>query len=584
MQIGIDFGSTYSAVSKFNPVINNVEAITFSEGEPASIPSVVSISKKGQKTYGAAAKNQAGKKTVRIFEAFKILLTETNEEMLKIRGYDEIYTPRAIARDYLEYLLDSALHTQKETGYEDIVICVPELWRKNVTTLDGSEILRNILQNEIDLPIRSEGVRVVTEPEAASAFYAYHIEQLENKPFNGHLLLIDYGGGTLDLTITKVSSDGNGHMEISYCDGGGAGENHPDEQGRGNIGSAGIAFQQTVVKLAMQEAGFLKEGSDPDYSKPDFIAAERDLESQLKSVEHIRLIEEVFGEYGSFRRMKDILKDKPRHFIDLEYEDEELPVTFQHLYLAYQSCIAGVLNAEIEKIMPTVEECIGKDPRRPESGLNGDFKIALVGGFGSFFLVHEQIADIYHLDPNPDIDPRTKNIATDKSIQAISLGAALIAAGKVILRKISRFSIGLCTKDNQGRVRELFYAIHYLEELETDHPYFTLRHNATEDIPENRIPWGNLAGNIDSFAIEFTDRLDRCIPMGLKPKMLEKLRDLPDIGIWNCGFSVDKNDVFTFHAVPASGFGMEETQKGIKIHLDNYNGMFDLTVAKEVEV
>lgn len=584
MQIGIDFGSTYSAVSKFNHVINNVEAISFAEGEPATIPSVVCVSKKGQKTCGAAAKTQIGKKTVRIFEAFKMLLNETNEEMLKVRGYDDEFTPRTVTRDYLDFLLRSALHTQGETEYEDIVICVPDIWRKNLTTLDGSEILRNLLQKEIDLPIRDEGVRVVTEPEAASAFYAYHYEKLTNKAFNGHLLLIDYGGGTLDITLTEVCSDGNGRMEISYRESGGAGENHPDTRGIGTIGSAGIAFQQTVVTLAMQDAGLLEEGSVPDYTKPEFISAVRDLESQLKSIAHIREIEEEFGQYGSYRKMRDILDDEPNSFIDLEYEGEELPVTFQHLYRAYQSCIATVLESQIREINAKVEKHIGADPCSPESGARDDFKIALVGGFGSFFLVRAQIAEIYHLDPNADIDLRTRSITTDKREQAISLGAALIAAGRVILKKISRFSIGLCTKDKRGRVKELYYAIHCHQNLQTGHPYFLLNHNAETDTPENRITWAALAGNIESFAIEFTDRLDHCVLMDLKPEILDKLRQLPEYGLWNCGFSIDENDVITFHVVPAPILGLEETQKGIKIVLDNYKRMFNLTAVKEVVV
>ena len=149
MQIGIDFGSTYSTISKFNPVIDNVEAITLAEGEPASIPSVVSVSKKtGQVTCGAAAKIQVGKKIVRIFEAFKMLLTESNEKMLCERGYDAKYTPGSITRDYLDFLLRSVLKTQEAESLDEIVICVPEIWCKSAVAVDGRAILRGILRKE----------------------------------------------------------------------------------------------------------------------------------------------------------------------------------------------------------------------------------------------------------------------------------------------------------------------------------------------------------------------------------------------------------------------------------------------------
>ena len=581
MQIGIDFGSTYSTVSKFNPVIDNVEAITLAEGEPASIPSVVSVSKKGQITCGAAAKTQVGKKTVRIFEAFKMLLTESNEQMLCERGYDRQYSPRTVTRAYLDFVLRSVLHTQGETGYENIVICVPEIWCKNLTTLDGRGILRAMLREEIDLPIGS--VRVVTEPEAASAFYAYHYEKMTKKAFNGHLLLIDYGGGTLDITLTEVSSDGNGRMEIGFRESGGAGENHPDVRGRGTIGSAGIAFQQTVVTLAMQDAGLLAGDAASDYTAPGFIAAVRDLESQLKSVGHIREIEDEFGQYGSYKKMKGILDDEPCGFIDLEYDGEELPVTYQHLFRAYQDCIEKVLDSQIREINARVEKRIGADPCRPESGARDDFKIALVGGFGSFFLVRAQIAEIYHLDPNADIDLRTRSITADKREQAISLGAALIAAGKVVLKKTARYSIGLCTKAKDGAM-EPFFAIRCHQDIEPGHPYFLLNRGAKKDCRETRAVWAALAGNIESFAIEFTERTDHCAMINLKPEIQSRLRRLPEYGLWNCGFSIDENDVVSFHLVPVSVPGMDQKQQGLVIPLDSYANMFDLTAVKEVTV
>ena len=111
MNIGIDFGSTYSMVSKYNTTTCQAEAISIAEGAPASQPSVVSISKKGQITCGIGAKEQIGKKTVRIYDSFKMLLTETDEDMLRRRGYGEEQTPRNITKLYLESLLQGVLNT-----------------------------------------------------------------------------------------------------------------------------------------------------------------------------------------------------------------------------------------------------------------------------------------------------------------------------------------------------------------------------------------------------------------------------------------------------------------------------------------
>ncbi len=156
MRIGIDFGSTYSTVARFNPVSQNVEALTFSEGEPASIPSVVSISGRSSLiTCGKGAKDLIGRPKTRIFEAFKMLLTQADPDMLKSRGYDAVYSPRTITKCFLESILKNTLRRFDETEFEDLVICVPEIWRNKLNTQDGRVILRDVLHeiSESGIPI-----------------------------------------------------------------------------------------------------------------------------------------------------------------------------------------------------------------------------------------------------------------------------------------------------------------------------------------------------------------------------------------------------------------------------------------------
>jgi len=585
MKIGIDFGSTYSTVSRYNHITDNVEAVTFAEGEPASIPSVVSISKSGKVTCGRSAKDQIGKKTVRVFEAFKMLLTERDQALLSARGYDSEYTPRRIAAKYLDSMLCSTMHrfgkNPEQDKVENVVICVPEIWGKNLNTLDGRMILWDVLKNEVTPKIGH--VQVVTEPEAASAFFAFNYEKETKKAFNGHLLLIDYGGGTLDITLTEVSSDGRGSMEISYREGDGAGENHPDSSGDSTIGNAGIAYMQSVVVQALRDAELLGKDEAPDYTSPDFVAAVRDLESQMKTAERIREIEDIFGEYGSYHKLKGILDEDPLDFVFLEYEGEEFVVTYQHLYQCYRNTIEPVLEGKIRAINERVVAHIKSNPCEPAAGARDDFKIALVGGFGSFYLVKKQIAEIYKLDANQKIDLRTKNISADKREQAISLGAALLAAGKIVLRKTARYSIGIYSSNSYGK-NQLFYGIKYHQTVEPGKPYFVCYNEEKPDEPANRVTYGALHGNIRIFAIEFTERRDHGGLMNLKPEMLQNMEKLPMEGFWNLGFSMDESDVISFHIVPRPIPGLPNTSRGIVIPLDSYTRMFDLTAVREVTV
>ena len=403
MKIGIDFGSTYSTVSAYNASLDRAEPLILVEGEPASIPSVVSLNKKGQITCGLGAKDKAGKKNVQIFEAFKMLLNEEDQELLAARGYGGENSPRSITRAYLEDILRGVMlrfSRSEDERLEDVTICVPEIWARSTRGLDGRAILRDILQKECQ--VQAEHVRVVTEPEAASAFFAFNYEKETGQAFNGHLLLIDYGGGTLDITLTEISSDGKGIMEVCCREGGGAGENHVDSLGHRNIGSAGIAYMQTVLLYAMWDSGLLARDQSPDYTDPAFIGAVRDLESQLKNASRIKEIEDVFGSYGSdYEEMADIMDDDDIEFVTVSYEEEDLPVTFQHLYAAYRDVIEKVLREQLELINQKVARYIHADPCSPSAGIDGSFKIGLVGGFGSFFLVKKQLAEIYKRDLEP---------------------------------------------------------------------------------------------------------------------------------------------------------------------------------------
>ena len=316
MRIGLDFGSTYTTVAAYDRLRECVATLSPGQGE-ISVPSVVMFDDdeenggQSQILCGTAAKGSIADGDAKKYEAFKMLLVENDKEILKEKGYTEERTPRDIGRVYLQNIL-AAITNRYHEDFDKIVVCVPEIWSSGVHTLDGRNILREILLNEIKLPgdKKIRDVKVVMEPEAASAFYAYNYEQETNRKFNGYILLIDYGGGTLDLTLTKVVSEENGVMKIMFCDHGGCGENHRNDDGVFTIGSAGIAYMQKVVQLAMTGAGI-------DYANcPESVkrAALGDLERVLKDAERMAEIRMTFGTYGTYSECAEILGDDERLF------------------------------------------------------------------------------------------------------------------------------------------------------------------------------------------------------------------------------------------------------------------------------
>ena len=573
MKIGIDLGSTYSGFARYDYANNRVEPISLKEGEPLSVPSVVFYDSRGRLSTGSAAKTKRVRKrdSERRFEHFKMLLNEDDPEIISSRGYDRKFTPRYITSVFLEDNLRAILKSYNDSKIEKLCICVPELWGKGVSTLDGRSILIDMLYHEVKIPI--EHVQVVTEPEAASAFFAFNYEVETKKEFDGYLLLIDYGGGTLDITLTEVDSSGRGSMEICYRDGCGAGENHLDAKGNRIIGNAGVSYIQEVVLKAISGCDDLA-GEEVKLNDPDFVEAFSEVENTLKSPQRMQEIEDFFASYGSYSDFAAALDDSPEEFMYFTFRDVEVSVSYQCLYETYRDNIEKVLSDQIEKINAAIEKRLKEDPCKPASGLKDNFKIALVGGFVGCYFVRAQLYEIYNMDAYASNDPRIKNISTDKKEQAISLGAALIAADKVKLQKTARYSIGLMSFDINGN-RRPNYGIKCNQIVTPGKPYFMLRDDSKPDEPNNRCIYANLTA-IKAFMIEFTDDLGAGKPMILKQEMLDKLnKDLPEFELWNCGFSLDESDVVSFHVVPIRS---EDLSGGKTIRLDNFRNLFEVMV------
>lgn len=606
MNIGIDLGSTYSTVSKYNPRTQRAEAMTMAEGDPASIPSEVAYNEwEMSYTCGKSAKDMAGQDGVQLYRAFKMLLVESNQSILKEHGYVGKNSPRAITTKFLGSTLRGLAkheadkdHTHnKIEKFENIVICMPELWANELDAQDGRGILREILLSDDirkESKIKVENVRVVTEPEAASAFIAHSYESDAKKPFNGHLLLIDYGGGTLDLTLTQVESDGRGSMQITYCDSGGAGQNHLDENGICKIGRAGIAYIQNILQRAMTDAGLLQPGQAPNYDSADFKVAYNRLETALKDGQKMDAIEETFCEYGSYQDFQNILTEELDNplFAAFPYGStgKVLRVTYPHLFLAYQEVVEGALQEEIDKINISVEKHIGSDPRSPDAGTKDNFKIALVGGFSSFYLVKQQIAEIYNLNTNAKLDKRTKGISASARELAISMGAALLAAKKVVLQQTARRSIGIASDmievNGVKQYRKLYYGITYHQRIEPGKIYYIRKDYDPKKIddPKNWVSYAALRHNLTDFVTESSHLLTAGYLMPLKPQMVNRLKKLPDDGVWHIGFSMDENGVISLHVTPSVIPGLPTPPVPDPIPLDSYNNLFALTAVKRVNI
>ena len=221
--------------------------------EPEAIPSIACLNDDGKMLTGYTARKyiQLDDPSARTFSAFKMLLTESNEKLLRERGFGTDYTPSAVAETFLRDQVNKILSSHADPGVDNLVICAPEVWTTQSAVrrgqLDGRTILRDICSR---IPgVDCDRIRIVSEPAAASAYFAYQYRRAVGSNFNGCLLIVDYGGGTLDLTLTEVHPQ-DASVEIKVLFRTGAGENV-----QGRTGNAGIAYMEHAVHLALEEGG-----------------------------------------------------------------------------------------------------------------------------------------------------------------------------------------------------------------------------------------------------------------------------------------------------------------------------------------
>ena len=85
MNLGVDLGSTYSSFSTYNKDTHNVDLCRPGQGTPEAIPSIACLDDDNAILTGYDARQHllTTDPGARTFSAFKMLLTENNEELLR---------------------------------------------------------------------------------------------------------------------------------------------------------------------------------------------------------------------------------------------------------------------------------------------------------------------------------------------------------------------------------------------------------------------------------------------------------------------------------------------------------------------
>ncbi len=194
--IGIDLGTTNSCMA----YIENGEPVIIPNANGArTTPSVVAITKTGERIVGEAAKRQAAANAGRTIQSIKRRMG--SEYRARIDGRE--YSPQEISAMILSKLKADA-ESYLGGSVTDAVITVPAYFSdaqrqatKDAGTIAGLNVLR-----------------IVNEPTAAAL--AFGIDRHEKQK----ILVYDLGGGTFDVSILDIDSDvvevvatsGNNHL------------------------------------------------------------------------------------------------------------------------------------------------------------------------------------------------------------------------------------------------------------------------------------------------------------------------------------------------------------------------------------
>ena len=236
--IGIDLGTTNSCVA----VMEGGEAVLIPNSEGArTTPSVVGISKNGDRLVGQVAKRQA----VVNYENTVLSIKRHMGSDYKVTLGGKSYTPQEISAMILQKLKTDAEAYLGEKVTE-AVITVPAYFTdaQRQATKDAGQIA--------GLNVR----RIINEPTAAALSYGIDKEE-EQK-----VMVYDLGGGTFDVSIIEM---GDGVTEVLAT----AGNNH----------LGGDDFDQRIIDLLVSE---FKKNEGIDLSK-DKMAMQRLKEAAEKA-------------------------------------------------------------------------------------------------------------------------------------------------------------------------------------------------------------------------------------------------------------------------------------------------------------
>lgn len=392
--IGIDLGTTNSAVA----VVKGGEATILENTEGnRTTPSIVALSKGGERIVGTLAKRQAVTNPQNtIFSVKRLIgrkwndpevqrdkawlpyeLKESDNGGVEVKMGDKWYKPEEISAMVLAKLKSDA-ETKLGEKVEEAVITVPAYF-------DDSQ--RQATKNAGEIA-GLKVARIVNEPTAAALAYGL------DKQKNEKIVVYDFGGGTFDISVLEIADN---TVEVKAT----GGDTH----------LGGDDFDKKINEYLVQE---YKKQEGIDLSK-DALALQRLKEAAERAKHELSSASETeinlpyitsdatgpkhFSMKMTRAKLEELVRDLIDHSINLTKETVTSPAPKG----------AGFKLEEINEIilvggqtrMPAINEAVKKlFNKEPHKGINPDEVVAL-GAATQGGILQGDVKDILLLDVTP---------------------------------------------------------------------------------------------------------------------------------------------------------------------------------------
>ncbi len=387
--LGIDLGTTNSAMA----VIEGGEARIIENAEGArTTPSIVAISKSGERLVGLLAKRQAVTNPKNTVFGIKRFIGHTFEEPavqkdkavvpyeverganggVEVKMGDKKYRPEEISAMILQKLKTDA-EAKLGEKITEAVITVPAYFNdsQRQATKDAGKIA--------GLDVK----RIINEPTAAALAYG------SNKKKNEKIAVFDFGGGTFDISILEVGDD---VVEVKAVD--------------GDAHLGGKDIDQKILNWLAEE---FKKQSGVDV-RNDALALQRldeaaekakiELSSALETEINIPFITSTNAgpQHLLIKLSRATLEELCREFIDRAMEITKRAMEaspFKVTDLAEIILVGG--QTRMPKLVAEVKRFFGKDPHK---GVNPD-EVVAIGAATQGGILRGDVKDVLLLDVIP---------------------------------------------------------------------------------------------------------------------------------------------------------------------------------------